>query len=116
MIYNDGTISINRGDLFLSPLFINGGTKDQPIRYSLIDYPNTKVYFSIMQPNQLFENADIRKVFTNQDINQFGDVMIKLTSRETMHLMQGKYYYQIKAVLEDGTINTITNKEVLYVR
>ena len=116
MIYNNGTIAINRGDLFRAPLFINGGTEDEPIRYSLLDNPDTKIYFSIMQPNELFENATIRKIFTNQDANHFGDVIITLTSSETWVLRQGKYYYQIKAILQDGTINTITEKEIFYVR
>lgn len=48
MIYNNGTIAVNRGDLFRAPLFINYGTVDEPIRYSLLDNPDTKIYFSIM--------------------------------------------------------------------
>ena len=116
MIYNNGTIAVNRGDLFRAPLFINDGTVDEPIRYSLLDNPDTKIYFSIMQPNELFENATIRKIFTVKDANSLGDVIITLTSRETYALRQGKYYYQIKAVLQDGTINTITDKEIFYVR
>lgn len=69
-----------------------------------------------MYPNQSFEEGVIRKVFTINDANQFGDVVIYVPSSETLMLQQGKYYYQIKAKLESGEINTITNKEVLYVR
>ena len=115
-INNDGSIAISRGDIFRYPLFINSGDKDEPQRYSLIDYPTSKIYFSIMQPNQSFEQADIRKIFTVSDCNQFGDVMITLNSKETMLLAPGKYYYQVKIVLEDGRINTITDKEIVYVR
>ena len=115
-INNDGTISIDKGDIFYAPLFINGGTEEDPIRYSLLDNPNSKVYLSIMYPNQTFENGIIRKIFTIQDCNENGDVVVKVTSRETRQLMQGKYYYQFKLVFEDNTINTITDREVLYVR
>lgn len=116
-IQNDGTISINRGDVFISPLFINcPGDDDKPIRYDIRKHPNARVWFSIMQPNQSFEKAVIRKVFTFEDSNEFGDVVVKLKSKETQTLMQGKYYYQAKIVLDDGKINTITNKEILYVR
>ena len=76
----------------------------------------SKVYFSIMQPNQSFEQADIRKIFTHTDCNSFGDVVISMSSKETMLLQVGKYYYQIKIILEDGRINTITDKEMVYVR
>ena len=116
MINNDGTISINRGDVFKAPLFINGGTKDNPIRYSIGEHIQSKVYFSIMEPNQDFYNGIIRRTYDYTDVNQHGDVVVKLTSSETKQLMQGKYYYQFKILMDDGTLNTITDREILYVR
>lgn len=115
-INNDGSIAISRGDVLSTPLFINAGLDDEPYRYDLRKYPKSKIFFSITQPNQLFENGDIRKIFTVDDCNEFGDVIITLKSNETQYLKPGKYYYQVKLVLEDGKINTITNKELFYVR
>ena len=49
-ISNNGFITINRGDSFSAPLFINCGTQLMPIRYSLKDHPRTEVYLGVMEP------------------------------------------------------------------
>ena len=115
-IQNNGTITITRGDLFVAPLFINAGFEDQPIRYDIRRHQKSLVQFSIMMPNQNFYDGVIRKVFTYKDANEFGDVMVTLKSKETKLLEVGKYFFQIKLVMDDGRINTITDKEILYVR
>ena len=92
------------------PLFINKGTLLEPIRYNLFENPNTQVYFGLMLPGQYFENAVVRKKYTKNDVNEFGDVIIKFIPEDTLYLDPGKYFYEIKAILEDGSINTIIQK------
>jgi hypothetical protein len=54
-------IEIVRGDSFEYPLFINMGTEMYPERYLLKD--EDIVYFAVMEPNQRFENAILKKTF-----------------------------------------------------
>ena len=90
----NGIIEVNRGDSFELPLFINQGTDITPIRYNMKD-SNSEVYVGVMEPNQPFERAIIRKKYTKDDVNENGDIVIKFSSNDTVCLLPGKYYYQI---------------------
>ena len=92
------------------PLFINKGTQLSPIRYNLFENPNTQIYFGLTLPGQFFENAIVRKKYTKDDANELGDVIIKFTPEDTLYLDPGKYFYEIKAILEDGSVNTIIQR------
>lgn len=104
-ISNDNIITINRGDSFEFPLFINMGTLLNPIRYSIKNNPNSVVYFGVMEPNQCFENALIRQMYqggeNNNQYTEQGDLIIKLKPKDTMYIKPGKYYYQ--AILTDDS-------------
>ena len=110
----NGIIEVNRGDSFELPLFINQGTDITPIRYNMKN-SNSEVYVGVMEPNQPFERAIVRKKYTKNDINENGDIVVKFTSNDTTCLLPGKYYYQVKIKLyndydnnkEDCDINTI---------
>lgn len=110
----NGIIEVNRGDSFELPLFINQGTDITPIRYNMKN-SNSEVYVGVMEPNQPFERAVIRKKYTKDDVNENGDIIVKFSSNDTVCLLPGKYYYQIKIKLynnydnnkEDCNINTI---------
>ena len=110
----NGIIEVNRGDSFELPLFINQGTDITPIRYNMKN-SNSEVYVGVMEPNQPFERAIIRKKYTKDDVNENGDIVVKFSSNDTVCLLPGKYYYQIKIKLynnydnnkEDCNINTI---------
>lgn len=100
----NGLLTISRGDTAVFPLFLNRGTDLNPIRYVLHDtlldgkiIGTDEVYFGIMEPNQPFECALVRKMFTKKDLNKYGDVIININSSDTRCLHPGKYYYQIKA-------------------
>ena len=72
-----------------------------------------------MQPNQLFENAIIKKIFTIEDLDENGDIIIKLTPEETFCLLQGKYYYEIKACFYNDNnpiIKTVINRNQLFIQ
>lgn len=120
-ISNNGFISLTRGDSFSVPLFINMGTGMVPVRYSLLEHPETEVYLGVMEPNQPFEKALIRKKYTHESrINENGDLMIDFTGTDTEYLFPGKYFYQIKAKFIDKetgiNIDTIVSKKQFIVR
>ena len=94
-ISNDNIITLSRGDTVNLPLFINEGSDLLPILYELKD--NDKLYLGVMEPNQPFERAIIKKVFTNQSKkDQNNLILIKLEHEDTRELIPGKYYYKIK--------------------
>ena len=127
-ISNDGIITLSRGDNCQMPLFINAGNDLEPVRYDLTKNDRTVVYFSLMQPNQYFENGCLRKMYSKENslknnnnnlwkINEYGDLVIYFEPRDTLHLMPGKYFYEIKADLNgDGIINTIIQKTEFYIQ
>lgn len=113
-IDTNGIISLTRGDSFEAPLFINCGTLLRPLRYDFNDADNqsTKVYFSLMQPNQPFEFGCVRKIYDYTDANEEGDIEIKFEPCDTLNLCPGKYYYEIKMVIDgnENQVNTIIKK------
>lgn len=94
-IDSNNVISMTRGDSWSAPLFLNRGTALKPMRKILSS--RDAVYLAIMEPNQPFEDAIIKKVFTNKDVNKNKDVVVKITPDDTACLIPGKYFYQIKA-------------------
>lgn len=113
----NGIIALTRGDSASIPLFINQGSDLKPIRY--IVQPGDTIYFALMQTNQYFETAIVKKVFTSANLNENNDVVITFNPQDTEQLIPGKYYYQIKAKLlnEDGsyTVNTIIDKTQFFI-
>lgn len=94
-ISNEGIISVSRGDSFETPLFINEGTEIAPKRYELTE--NDILYFAVMEPNQKFENAILKKMYDmNSEKNEEGDILISFSPTDTEYLLPGKYYYTIK--------------------
>lgn len=90
----NGIITVNRGDSFRFPLTINFGNSLAPDVYGLQEHD--KIYFAVMEPNQPFETALIRKVFTSKDVNSNQEVEISFKPADTLCVLPGKYYYQIK--------------------
>jgi len=110
-------ITINRGDTFNAPLFINiGGSKIYPVRYPFTD--KDTIYVGIMEAHQPFEHAIIKKVYTIEDLNEYGDIVLRLDSKDTEYLLPGTYYYEIKLehINDDDTtiIKTIVPKRKLF--
>lgn len=113
-----GIITVSKGDDFQLPLFINQGTETKPIRYVLAE--KDLVQFRLMAPNQSFENAIIRKDYTYQDVNEHDDVVVKFNREDTLLLLPGKYYYEIKIQLYDSEtqgykVNTISPKTEFFI-
>jgi len=108
----EGIITASRGDTFEAPLFINAGSKLEPKKYFITT--NDEIYIGVMEANQLFENAIIRKKYTYEDINKDGVIIVKFNPEDTIYLQPGKYYYQIK-LKSNTTVNTITPKQLFYI-
>lgn len=116
-ISNNGIITFVHGDNIEMPLFINVGDEFNPIRYILTE--DDKVYFSILQPHEQFEKAILRKIYTKDNLNENGDVIIKLSSDDTINLLPGSYYYEIKTNIKTNNntyvIDTIVPRRKLYI-
>lgn len=115
-ISNNGIIRLNRGDTFSLSVTINIGTELDPVIYPLAE--GDKVYFALMEPKQPFECALIRKVFTAEDQDEFGNITMDFSSDQTSNLVPGNYYYMVKLVRdmseesgdEKMLVDTIINK------
>lgn len=110
-----GRIYLTRGDSCIIPFLINQGTALDPISYELSG--NDALYFGVMEPNQPFESALIRKKFTSSDMKE-GQIDIYIDPKDTLCLLPGKYYYQIKLVIEDQDkliVNTLIPKTEFWI-
>ena len=107
-ISSNQLITINRGDTFGFNFFINCRTQMNPMRYPFND--NDTIYVGVMEANQPFENAIIRKVYKKEDLNQYGDIRIQFNPEDTENLLTGTYYYSIKLErkYEDGSSQVVT--------
>ncbi len=116
-VARNGIITLHAGDYFEAPLFLNVGYGCCPVRYTLQE--TDKVYVGIMEPNQPFEDALIRKVLTIKDLNRQGDPVLILRPDDTERVMPGMYYYEVKLLrIKDGSqeiIDTVVPKTKLYV-
>lgn len=115
----NGIITVNRGDSFSFPLTINAGTTLNPVTFGLGEYD--KVYLAVMEPNQPFECALIKKVYTKTDLNDQNEILVKFSPKDTVHVLPGKYYYQIKLQRfnssdpEDYEVDTVIDKTLFYI-
>lgn len=91
----NGIIRLMRGDTLTTPIRVNIGTAMNPV-YKKLD-SNDNIYFALMEPNQAFEDAVLKKRYDwTSDTDSEGNVLLKLDSQDTQQLLVGKYYYMIK--------------------
>ena len=114
---SNGIINLMRGDSFTTPIFINIGSKLSPKQYTL--RPTDKLYFGLMEPNQAFEDAVLKKVFdctSPQDSE--GNTLLMLKPTDTEKLLVGQYYYMIKLKTIDAfdqeSVRTIVNPTIFW--
>jgi hypothetical protein len=115
----NGIITVNRGDSFSFPLYINCGTNLEPILYNIDS--SVVVYFAVMEPNQPFEEALIKKRYTAADCDENGNVIVKFRPKDTQCVLPGKYYYQVKVQRfnsddpEDYEVDTVVDKTLFWI-
>lgn len=116
--YN-GIITVNRGDSFRLPMVLNYGTNLEPMNYQMSQ--NSVVYFAVMEPNQPFEDALIKKKYTMDDVDADGNIVINFRPQDTQCVLPGKYYYQVKLQRfnsndpEDYEVDTVVDKTLFYI-
>ena len=116
MNITENHITINRGDTYKFPLLINVGTHIAPKNLTLTD--TMSVYVGVMEPNQKFENAIIRKKYTKEDVKEDGFIYVEFYPDDTVNLQVGKYYIEIKLVdtsTNPETVTTICSKKLFYI-
>lgn len=113
-IDNGNNISVTRGDSLLLKLFINAGDKMNPKRFLLKEHAGSAVYLGIMENKQDFENAIVKYKFDENNVDENGDVTVKIKATDTLNLEPDTYFYEIKLVYydsdEDEIVNTIIPK------
>ena len=112
-------VIMNRGDTYSFDLTINDENSIDGLYHLQGD---DTVYFGLMLPHQPFEVAIVRKRFTAEDVDDFGNIVISLESSDTLDLNPGVYYYAVKLHMDhkeayaDGTsfdvdeVVTVINK------
>ena len=110
IVIEDNYLKMNRGDSYTLPLVINEGTKLEFKQYQLRQFD--KIYVGIMEYNQSFEDAIIRKVISvTSPTDRYGHPLLRLSPRDTEYLVTGKYFIEIKLVQSDfnegDTVTTI---------
>lgn len=110
---NNNILKMNRGDDIDFVFQINTGTPIKPVQCTLED--GEALYFGVMQPNQKWENAVLRKKLTSENNDENGNIKLHLYSQDTENLIPGTYYYMVKIkiyddILKDYVINTIVDK------
>ena len=100
-------ITMIRGDSLTLEIALNDGKT----AYELAD--SDIVYFGLMDPGQLFEDALVKKKGYLTDINDNGKLVFELSPDDTLDLLPGKYYYSIKLHINHGNedkVITLVNK------
>lgn len=57
---------------------------------------NDTVYFGLMEPNSVFEQSLVKKIYTEEDCDKDGNIFITIEPEDTEHLLPGVYYYSVK--------------------
>lgn len=110
----NGIVTMNAGDYFELPLYAYTKAEDNsgmlvPLKYSdIFKYDTTELWFSIIEPFQPFEHGLVRKKVNKDTVYRNGtaeDLFIILNSSDTMDLLPGTYYYEVKIVEKTASEN-----------
>lgn len=115
-LYRNGIIELNRGDTVTFPIYINIGTRLCPVIYEMrgCDEPDhgeepytDNLYFAIMEPNQRWEDAIVKKTFDYKDFDhEHLCAIVHLYPEDTEYLNPGTYYYQVKLRRDPHSVDT----------
>ena len=118
-ISTSGIVTVNRGDSFELPVSLILGSVMSPTCYKLQN--SDVLYLGIMEPNQPFETAIVRKMIRGSDVQDRCHPVFRFWPTDTSCLLPGKYYYQIKLETTDPESNktdveTIVDKTLFYIQ
>lgn len=106
----DNIITMHKGTTVSFPIFINLGNKLTRKQYILRE--GDSLYVGITEPNQPFDYALIRKIIKREscDWDKNNCPLLKLEPYDTLHVLPGNYYIEIKIELANGNVATILPK------
>ena len=118
-ISSNGIITVNRGDSFELPISLQTGDAMNPVKYTL--QQGDVIYLGIMEPNQPFETAIVRKKFEYTQLDENNNIYIRFWPNDTVCLLPGKYYYQVKIQTYDvennkWDVETVIDKTLFYIQ
>lgn len=98
-------ITMTRGDYYSFDVIIR--SEDPWSDFVYVLSPGDILFFGLMEPNQPFEKAILKKQFGYDDYDvEGGTLKVVLSPEDTIELVPGTYYYQIKVLYEDEIGNT----------
>lgn len=96
---NNGNIVMTRGDTGSLTVTLNKGSTVNPDLHILMN--GDKVYLGIMEANASFEDPIVCKIITSNGTGSEEErkkVSFTITSADTVNLLAGNYYYEVKVV------------------
>ena len=122
-ISKNGIITVNRGDTFSFTVSINVGTSIDNIEYNWPDEEHATLCFALMEPNQRWEDAILKKAYHKEDLvedeeTKIKRIEVKFKVEDTEYLLPGTYYYAIKLdryVDNEETVDTIIPKTKFFI-
>lgn len=95
-VSGNGIITISKGDDISAELILNGEADGTYCHYELQDGDIIK--FFVLEPNvdAVESLASIYKEYTADDLNENGNIILKLIPEDTSSLQSGSYIYTIK--------------------
>ena len=119
IVKKDKVLTMTRGDYFSFKVDL----KSNKSRFDEDEYKLSEgdiLFFGLMEPNQPFEKAFLKKQYTYDDYDvENGTLKIVLNPEDTIELEPGTYYYQIKVLYEDETevthVDTVVQKTKFYI-
>ena len=109
---NNNIITMTKGDSvsFTLPLLIEKEIDTESVDLSDIE----KIEFNIIAPFQPSDFAYIKKEYTPNSVDEYGNLNVSLSPEDTEDLDTGKYYYEVKLV-GNNEINTIIPRRLFYI-
>lgn len=112
-VSSSGVVELNRGDSTTLNILVDLGTRIESNVYRMTE--TDCVYFGLMEVNQPFEFAILKKKITADKQDDKGIVKIQLEPEDTLCLLPGKYYYQVKLAIQPNTVHTIIDKTQFFI-
>ena len=109
---NNNIITMTKGDSvsFTLPLLIGKEINTEPVDLSNVE----KIEFNIIAPFQQSDFALVKIEYVPNNVDEYGNLNVSLSSEDTEDLDTGKYYYEVKLV-GNNEINTIIPRRLFYI-
>lgn len=113
----NNVITLTRGDSGVARIFINAGTKLEPLKYILQE--TDVLYFGVMECNSNFEHGLIKKLYYSKDLDDKNNLYVYFLPEDTLNVVPGKYFYEIKLKRKLGSsdflVDTVVDKTEFWV-